>query len=85
MTDLAWKPTINIDEIIGPAKYHRSLDGFKLASARQEAGLTQEEFATKCGWSQTYQVQLEHCEAGEVRLKVAETITRALSAGSKAV
>jgi transcriptional regulator with XRE-family HTH domain len=66
---------LNIDDIIKPAKFHRTLDGFALAQAR---GVPQKEFAEKCGWSQQYQAQLEHGE-NEISLATAETITRVLT------
>lgn len=34
-------------------------EGTDLTKAREELGLTEEEFANKCGWSQQYQSQLE--------------------------
>lgn len=33
--------------------------GFELAEARESLGLSQAEFAEKCGWTQQYQSQLE--------------------------
>jgi len=72
----------NIDEIIFPAKYHRSLNGFALAEARQVAGLSQEGFAKACGWSQQYQAQLEHGD-NEIWLVTAEMIIKVLKECSK--
>jgi len=73
---------MDIDSIIFPAKYHRSLNGFALAEARQVAGLSQEGFAKACGWSQQYQAQLEHGD-NEIWLVTAETIIKVLKECSK--
>lgn len=44
-------------------KVHRKeayyFDGVDLTKAREKLGLTQEQFAEKCKWSQTNQYQLE--------------------------
>ena len=67
----------NIDSIISPAKYHRSLNGFLLAEARGELGLTQLAFSILCGWSRETQCKLEHGEV-EVKIEIAETIGKVL-------
>jgi transcriptional regulator with XRE-family HTH domain len=69
---------MNVDEIISPAKYHRSLDGTSLAIARQELGLSQTQFAELCSWSRGYQAQLERGE-NEILLTTAEKIIKILS------
>jgi len=69
----------NIDSIISPAKYHRSLNGFSLTRARQELGMTQQQLADKISRHRTYIVQLEHYEESEVRVEIAEAIVKVLA------
>ena len=66
-------------QLIQPSKFHRTIDGVELAKAREEKGLTQQRFADLCGWSRTYQVQLEHPGEHEVSLDTAEKIYRVFS------
>lgn len=50
---MALKPTLKV--------FHRQLyyEGAKLALAREELGMSQEDFAFQCGWSQSEQSRLE--------------------------
>jgi transcriptional regulator with XRE-family HTH domain len=63
--------------------YHRSIKFDALAAAREESGLTQQEFADKCGHSQPYQNQLEHKPKDgslhEVSKATADAIEKVLS------
>lgn len=66
-------------DIIKPSKYHRTIDGAKLAFARDEKGLTQARFAALCHWSTSYQCQLESPGEHEVPTSTAETIYNVFS------
>ncbi len=46
-------------ELITSAVYHRQLDRIELTRRREAQGLTQLQFADRCGWAQQYQSKLE--------------------------
>jgi len=65
--------------LIGPSKYHRTLDGVELTKARERLKLSQEEFADKCGWTHQYQSRLEVPEMHEISAENAEKILELIS------
>lgn len=71
------------EKLITPSRYHRTLDGTVLAAMREEAGLTQAEFAKKCGWSQQFQSQIEAPKVHEISTLKAETVQNILVALSQ--
>jgi transcriptional regulator with XRE-family HTH domain len=56
--------------LVSPSRYHRTLNGLVLLSAREAKGMSQEQFARACGWSQQYQSQLEADKLHEVHVDV---------------
>ena len=61
-------------ELVTESKYHRTLHGFTLAAKRDERGLSQQEFANLCGWTQSFQSQLERTEQSEVHIDIVNKI-----------
>ena len=85
MTELAGTPQpqgINIDEIIRPSIWHRSIHCFKLRQAREAMGLSQAEFARRAGHSREFQCQLEHPpiegDCHEITLATAKAIEKVI-------
>jgi len=69
-------------ELIGPSKYHRTLNGVELLKAREDMGLSQAQFADMCGWSHQYQSRLEVPEEHEISKDNAERIEKVVQNGS---
>ena len=67
-----------MEDLIKPAKYHRTIDGTELAKAREKTGMSQAEFAARCGWSQQFQSQLEYPEEKLITVEKAEKIMEIL-------
>lgn len=57
---------------------HKMLNGTELIKRREALGLTQAEFAGKCGWSRTTQWKLEKIGIHEVPSQTAERIKESL-------
>lgn len=78
MTTTAIRITVTTSSIVKPSIWHRTIDGSQLMLAREMAGLTQQEFAELCGWSQEHQSQLERPQEYEIHIHKAEKILQAL-------
>lgn len=66
-------------KLIKPSIYHRTLNGIELVKRREAAGLTQAEFAGRCGWSQQFQSQIEAPKEHEVCVDVANKIIQVIT------
>jgi transcriptional regulator with XRE-family HTH domain len=69
--------------LVGPSKYHRTLDGKILTRERERIGLSQKEFAAKCKWSQQYQSQIEEFVEHEVHVSITNKILLVINEGVK--
>ena len=67
--------------VIYPSKYHRAVKGTELVKCREDMGLTQTEFAEKCGWSQQFQSRIERPGEHEITIDMAEKILLLIKAG----
>ena len=65
-------------KLIGPSKYHRTLNGVELVKARESLDMNQTEFAALCGWSQPYQSQIEAPEEHEVHKDITDRIAEVI-------
>lgn len=71
-------------KLIDDSLFHKTLNGFELLRRREKAGLSQEEFAEKCDWSQQYQNQLEAPGLHEINIETAQKIVKTIdSCGGK--
>lgn len=58
---------------------HKIIDSFELRKRREAAGLSQGEFAGRCGWSQVWQHNLELPGEHKITTKTAERILEVLT------
>ena len=65
-------------ELISESLFHKTLNGMEMIRRREATGLTQAQFADKCGWSASYQCQLERIGGHEISVETAHTILRVL-------
>jgi len=65
-------------KLITPSKYHRTLNGTELVKWREAIGLTQAEFAERCGWSQQQQSRFETPYDHEIHISTVELILQVL-------
>lgn len=61
-------------KLITESIYHRTLNGTELVKQRESVGLSQREFAEKCGWSSSFQCQLESPDLHEITTESAQKI-----------
>ena len=72
------------EDLIKPAKYHRSIDGIDMARARERAGLSQQQLAEAVAvildrdLSQQYIQQIEAPGEHEIPVAIAKAIQEAL-------
>jgi len=77
---------INIDEIIGPSIWHRSIRWDTLSAARKSTGFTQKKFAELCGHTPAFESILEskpkdlrNGDCHEITLATAQAIKKVLA------
>ena len=66
-------------KLIRPSRFHFVIDGTALVKAREKRGMTQAEFAEKCGWTQQFQSKLEQPTEHEISREAGQSLERVLS------